>query len=560
MPLNQSNDSEKPCLVETSKGFSVSYKNKLLYSKYDPKKSILQIINSLHLLEGTLILCLSPALWYGLEELLKSLPAKCFILGIEQDPLLYEFSSKRLQELTKGQNIPVKMISPEELNEFSEIFSGLKKSDLKIPAIHNFKRAIPIEMSGGVLFSKDFYNNFSLTTENIIASFWKNRITLVKMGRVYSRNLFHNLAKLPNSMLFQDFTKKVECPIIVIGAGQSAESTINFLKAGNSHKYYILAVDAALPALRKNGIEPDGVVALECQLAIEKAYIGGISENTVLFADITSRPHVTEIAKNVCFFATRFSNATFFDSLSKETFFPMTLPPLGSVGPAAVLIALYLKKSSNVPVFVTGLDFSFSLGATHMRGVPAHLQRLCSTTRLKPVANYDAAFKPGAVAITGKNGDKIITDTALHSYAENFTSAFKAIPSLFDIGETGLPLGIQTACLQNISGDFLTTKDFIQTENQKNKKYSTKILSFLEEEERALNRLKELLMFGKDVQSCSCTIEEELEQILKNREYLYLHFPDGYDCDIGNISFLKRIRTEIDFFIKDIKKGIAKLS
>ena len=64
---------EKPCLVETSQGFSVLYKERYLYSKYSPAKSVLQRVEELTILENTLVVCLSPCLGYGLEELIKKM-------------------------------------------------------------------------------------------------------------------------------------------------------------------------------------------------------------------------------------------------------------------------------------------------------------------------------------------------------------------------------------------------------------------------------------------------------------------------------------------------------
>ena len=46
----------------------------------------------------------------------------------------------------------------------------------------------------------------------------------------------------------------------------------------------------------------------------------------------------------------------------------------------------------------------------------------------------------------------------------------------------------------------------------------------------------------------------EIEKLLAAREYLYLHFPDGLKASF-DLSFLKRVRAEIDFFIKDIEVG-----
>jgi hypothetical protein len=80
---------KKPCLVKAGQGFSVQYKERLLYSKYNPQKNILSLVDSLKIMEGTVILCLSPVLCYGLGELLAALPKDCLLICAEADYNLY---------------------------------------------------------------------------------------------------------------------------------------------------------------------------------------------------------------------------------------------------------------------------------------------------------------------------------------------------------------------------------------------------------------------------------------------------------------------------------------
>ena len=105
--MNNSNTS-KPCLVETRQGFSVLYQNTPLYSKYAPKDSILKVIDNLQILPNTLILCFSPVLGYGLQELVNKLPESSFILALEKDKNLYDFSlhcsESLLPQITKDSN------------------------------------------------------------------------------------------------------------------------------------------------------------------------------------------------------------------------------------------------------------------------------------------------------------------------------------------------------------------------------------------------------------------------------------------------------------------------
>ncbi len=563
--LGQPLAQEKPCLVQTSRGFSVSYKGRFLYSKYDPAKSTIQTINSLNLLPGTLIFCASPVLWYGLKELLKILPEESFIVAIESENELYDFANEKLEELKKefslDSKLPLIFLNQEQAKNIAKlIYEGVE-----FPPLYTFKRAILLEMSGGTFFANDFYKQIQIVAQNIIASFWKNRLTLVKLGRLFSRNLFHNLSNLENSYDLKNIYKKVSKPILIFGAGETAEQFLREVPKEQIEKCFVLAVDAALPILRDFKIHVDGIAAVESQVAITKAYIANDAKDAILFADMTSRMQITKLAGNkLTYFTSSYDNSHFLKRLNEKNLLPPMFPALGSVGLYAVYLALNLRSSPQKnPIFITGLDFSFSLGKTHANGAPAHLQRLASTNRLTPVENYGAAFRPGAKFFIGKNNVPIFTDIGLSGYAEQFLQAFYGQQNLYDLGFQGIPLGIQQCNYEQFL-DFVQqihSEEKISTKNIFVKQTSKgQILDFLEGEEKALNRMKELLIFGNDVACCGKTVTQELSELLQQREYLYLHFPDGFKCDVENVSFLKRVRSEIDFFLKDIKRSLQELS
>ncbi|MBQ6782369.1 MAG: DUF115 domain-containing protein [Treponema sp.] len=576
----------KPCLVQTGQGFSVSYNGRFLYSKYAPKKAIAQTVANLSLLPGTLILCASPCLWYGLPELLQKLPADCFVLGIEVDAQLYEVAKAELEKIRTAsegnfcglpttqaqdarQSLPVALLFPDELFDIVEIISsGKTKHDaawnFSFPPIHRFRRAIMLEMSGGTAFYADTYKKIAFAAENTIATFWKNRLTLTKLGRLFSRNVFHNLSALPRSVPLSSYLKKICRPIVVFGAGESAGKTIASVPRTAWQDCYVLCVDAALSVLKASKIKPDGIVAVESQLAIEKAYIGYTDSTTsasnrnqcpTLFSDMSSRKQVTtHTGGNVVYFASEFARTHFLEDLQTAGLLPPQIPALGSVGLTAVYLALQLRATTDIPVYVTGLDFSFSLGATHTRGAPAHTARLCSANRLRPLANYDAAFRTGAQFVQGKNGG-IFTDTALSGYAQQFAGVFAGTKNLFDIGESGLDLGIVRRDLnfQNHGGSHAKPDDCPEIESDDFERLTPQVTAFFAEERKALFRLKDLLVNGDAARSKTMTVQEEIGTILARREYLYLHFPDGYECKPSDISFLKRVRSEIDFFLKDMR-------
>ena len=148
-------ENQKPCAVqkiETSQGFSVSYQNHLLYSKYNPKKNILSIVENIQLLPGTIILCNSPLLGYGIAELLQKLPENCLLMLCEAEKALYDFSV--LEGVFECRDDRLLYCEPENLNNLPLRLYELAKTGL-------YKRVTRIDMSAGTQFHKDFYDKMS---------------------------------------------------------------------------------------------------------------------------------------------------------------------------------------------------------------------------------------------------------------------------------------------------------------------------------------------------------------------------------------------------------------
>ena len=572
-------DATKPCLVQAGQGFSVLYNERYLYSRYNPEKAALQTVASLTVLPGTVIIVAAPLLWYGMDELFAKLPTECTILAIELESALQELTEKTLETKPYKNDSRLSLLTAKALSHFEDYF----------PPLHTVRRAILVELSGASQLHKDAYHQIARSAEHTIATFWKNRLTLTRFGRLYARNLFKNLGEAKNCLP----RICIEKPIIVVGAGESAELTVRALQALPEKQrscFFLLAVDAALPMLTAHQLDVDGVVAVESQLAIEKAYIGQQKHIPLLLCDAVSRPAVIRRAQKqgarIHFFLSDYTHATYLSELKEQGILPPLLPPLGSVGLTATFIALSLRASSDIPIFVTGLDFSFSLGCTHARGAPAHIMRLCTHTRLKPLAAYEAAYKPGASAVHGKNG-LVYTDRALSGYAEGFRETFSGNTNLYDCGESGLFLSLP--CITNTAlATFLNTAHAdthskplnasapMQSARTQPVPVATAAIkapteqpatvlptdnafaAYAKKEVSALTRIKALLTHSEAVRSPTMSVQDELTALITPRDYLYLHFPDGFTCKSADLSFLKRIRSELDFFIKDLTTALSR--
>ena len=584
-------DNGNPRSVQTEGGISVLYKGRYLYSKYAPEKAIKRTVLSKPVAPGTLVLACSPVLCLCLAELCASLPENCFVLGCEFDAVLYDFSLKYIpHDIAR-----FALLSPDELPDLPFMLTKRRaetKSGAFLPPAGTFRRVLRADFSAGTQFFPQHYAALTEAAENAVMRFWKNRVTLIKFGRRFSRNLFRNIARLPRSCPIENLAQSVEKPIIVFGAGESMEKTARSIRSVQS-AFYIVAADAALAPLFRFGIEPDAVVCEEAQSVIAPFFLSANGKRFRVFAGITSWPKLFDLSDGtICYFSPHYDDTAFFDSLVVRRILPCIMPPLGSVGLTATKIALMLRKTDRVPVFVTGLDFSYRAGTTHARGSAPHTARLASSFRISPAANYEAAFGCSMQKIIGKDGSPFFTSPALLSYVQTFRAYFSESPNLFDAGTTGIELGIPQKDVNDLIRKIVNTvgaerdrrkkdangaetivgqkdseDDIARTGTDEKAVHEEKtftertafserkalsVRNFYEKEECALERLKNILSSGRNMSEDERRVE--IEKLLAAREYLYLHFPDGLKASF-DLSFLKRVRAEIDFFIKDIEVG-----
>lgn len=547
----QTNNISKPCLAQTPQGFTVSYNDRFLYSKYNPSRVIIQTIQNIQPISGTLFLCNSPALEYGLAELSKKLTENCFMLLCEADPLLYEF------EVSNTKNIPqnAAFITPEELQNLPFILqknSYTFSDGTPLPPAGTFRRVVRLDFSAGVQFHSEYYEQVYQAAVASIKTFWVNTITLTRFGRRYSKNFFSNLKKLAQTTPIQNYIGQIEKPILVLGAGESLNKTLKDIMSLRNN-FFILCADTALQPSIKHHIVPDGVFIEEAQSVISKAFLGALRRDFHIFAGLSSIPLLTKLynPKQISYFTTLYTNATFIDSLSTQNLLPPQNQPMGSVGLTAVYYALKFRKTENVPIFVSGLDFSYSEGITHARGTMAHAQRLFITNRLSPIQNYAASYSTSAICFTDKAENKMVATPALQGYANLFNNLFSSEQNLYDAGNSGIKLTIPSKSIFDVNSFECKSNTIClqKTNSCKNIINQTELESFFTTEHKTLETLRDILS-GKEKLPTN-EQEAKIKELAIPREYLYLHFPDGHSFSYTK-PFLNRLRAEIDFFLKYI--------
>ena len=600
--------------VQTERGMSVLYAGQYLFSRYDPEKTLRTLLDSLTFQSGTLILCFSPVLPFTVELIKKKLASQhadnCFILGIEKDVHLYRLYCKAASTLKKSvlkktsasappaavmqktsgvqgtigtpektaeANVPSAIVLLERAQDTAVLLEkgGFPDNQQnreryfgdKLPNEGTFRRISVIDGSAGVRLYKDFYDDAADYAQNSINVFWKNRITLVRLGRLFSRNALKNCARAAVSV---PLVKQSVCrPILVCGAGTSLNRLIPFIRI-NRTRLHILAVDAALRSLLDQGIRADAVIAVESQAATSKAFTGTAGTDIPLIADLCSRAQILRITGgSVSFFISEYYANPLLERIKQTLGNLSVLPPLGSVGLVSMEIALLLR-AQNVPVFTCGLDFSYPAGMSHCKEAPSQKESHRVSNRFFPAGNPESAFRNGAFFAKSKSGSDFVCDPALRGYAQLFSARYKNAAQVYDLADEGLDTGLprltETQASAMLDTFFCnngtsTSASSEVGDNKKNagtgtNKSCAPIDFFYLAEKKRLTDLRGIL-----TGSLPAVSKDELLDRLSECSYLYLHFPDGYknpqsDKNFLNQSFLNRIRSEIDVFLKDIDMQI----
>jgi hypothetical protein len=561
---------ETPRRVQARRGFTVSYRGKTLLSTVDPAAQAERAAEAVNPLNRTLYLCPSPLLGYGLFRILAMIGENnhdSAILCVEADGKLWDFSLDQLD--------------PALLRDPRLVFTALEEGPGSVERIcglvrqkwgsRRFRRIETFRLSAGWRLHPELYEALEAALRKDIAVDWGNAMTLVKLGRRYIRNALRNFTFLPRSPSFSSLSLGT-VPVLVLGAGPSLDGILTGLlrffgeTAGDpaARPFRILCVDTALPCLKARGIKPDLAVALESQHWNLRDFVGLGDWKIPVAMDLSALPATAEtLGGRSFFFFTPWTEMNFFRRLKAAGLIPAVFIPLGSVGLTAVAAALRLSGGM---VITGGIDFSFTLDSYHARSSPGHREKLRRQNRFTGILNTAAAFRETSLGVVSKAGLPVRSDPAMKGYRDLFEREFAGEERLWDIEGPGLPLGLRIlsldgalAALADKNPENLAEQPVFSTGKPDAKTPGVKALEpFVSEETKNLSRLRDLLT-GKPPAETA-----EIDKLLDYCDYLWAHFPDcagtgGRRPPAADISFLKRVRTEIDPFLAILNRTLAEI-
>jgi len=550
---------EIPRRLEARRGYSVSYRGKTLLSLIDPAAQAERAVRAARIFSRTLYFCPSPLYGYGLDLLLRTMTADSALLCVESDPNLMAFSREALDPLLAGHPAArlAHSASAPEICAFVRREWGARR----------FRRLEVLRTGAAWQLHDELYAAMAAALEQDLARDWSNAMTLARLGRRFALNMVRNLHLLA---LAGDSARLAYggAPLLVLGAGPSLDGALAALAgltAGYAdpatRPFRLLCVDTALSALRERNIRPDLVVALESQHWNLRDFIGAGGTGIPVAMDLSSLPATARAMGGPAYlFFTPWTPLRIFDRLRQADLLPAALAPLGSVGLTAVALAL---AAGSGPVVVAGLDFAYGPDAYHARSTPGHRDRLIRADRLGGLIDVGPAFRAGTRAAVGKGGAALRSDPVLSGYRDLFEREFGASARLFDLGTAGLPLGITRVDGPEAAGILtapVAAPDGAAAAAAAQPGAPERIRragAFIRDERRRLADLRDLLSGARRDGA------DRLEQLLNDADYLWAHFPEYAATEAprrtADLSFLKRVRAELDPFIKAFDLCLADL-
>jgi hypothetical protein len=482
-------DDSPRILATEDGGKTVFYHNRYLYSKKYPVQRIEQIIEHAQIPAGSYILLLSPLFFYGLSTIQKRFGANCKIIALEADRALWEITEKTQKD--------VLLYGPDDLDALADLDTS------------QYQRIHSIELSQGAKLHQELYGKILATLKNKAAETVKNTLTMNYFAQRWIRNLFRNLAYIQSCPISYLIPRFKEGNVFVCGAGESLESSLSWIKK-HRKDIYLLAVDTALNTLQQSGIQADGVVALEGQILNIKDFHGIDTSTMDIYADLLSHPKILRMSwKHRYCFVSQFSNLKYLHRIQSQLGIPL-IPPLGSVGIAALYIANVLSPDSSV--HLTGLDFAYRRGKTHARGAPIHSFSYLRWKRTEPGHYYGFSLERSSKQLT----EELYTEPKLEEYG-NLVPQLDFSSSLIDHRKQGFPLGLNREIPERL-------QPLIELPAQPAQK--PEIDAFVQ---KRLNLLEEVYSKGESFLTEISNRDlkaKAIQEIIQSEDYILAGFPD----------------------------------
>jgi hypothetical protein len=173
----------------------------------------------------------------------------------------------------------------------------------------------------------------------------------------------------------------------VCAAGPSLDLQLPRLLEKQREGLFIFAADTSLPSLLTGGLEPDGVVSIDCQHISYYHFMGGLPRKIPLFPDLASPPLVVSQSERPYFFSGGHPLSHYISRYWRS------LPVVDTAGANVTYAALSLAdKLGAGEIELYGADFSYPQGRCYARGTYIYPYFENRQNRFTPLEELFSAF------------------------------------------------------------------------------------------------------------------------------------------------------------------------
>lgn len=213
------------------------------------------------------------------------------------------------------------------------------------------------------IFEKE-YKEYRRGLEMTLSTVASNFGYYSNSGKFVNSNIFLNIPSLLDSKSLYDFGKHIDddIPAIIVAAGPSLAKNIKYLKEAKG-KAIIIAIDAAMRALVRNGIMPDVCVTVDFNKELGHFDEGDANKIPMICSLVSTASFVKNSQGIKLFYCenTPYFNKFIFD---KDIKFD-TLPTGGTVANNALSVAIQMGCKT---IIIIGQDLAYTDNMTHAPG------------------------------------------------------------------------------------------------------------------------------------------------------------------------------------------------
>ena len=284
---------------------------------------------------------------------------------------------------------------------------------------------------------KDWYASFSRLTEQDCLKMSTNAATLELFGMLWLKNTVKNIDVLSKAAKIRCFQNVFsDTPAVVLAGGPSLTAHLELIK-NSGQRFLIIAVDTALRACLRMGIQPDFILSFDPQYWNYLHTAGLDTGQSVLISEASVFPAILRQPSRALFLAD--SSVPFARNLEQarhcgqktggDAGQDCILAAGGSVATTAWDFARFTGAS---PIIMAGLDLAYPNKQTHFTGSTFEEAVHTRSSRVSPAeeANMKSLIAAHPTLHADYTGGMVLTDRRMLLYAWWFENALTKYPEV----------------------------------------------------------------------------------------------------------------------------------